>query len=1107
MLPISALVDPVDRSVLTSFEPVDLTVRAEAFDGLKEILITLDGASLTSFTFPDNSVTGYLGATTWTPAPDLPDGAHVLLSAASDWAGHVQTELYTTTVYLDTLPPAVDVSPTVLTTTHRISNWGVELGGPVSDLAGIRDVQVALQDGSGLPGPIAGPLQSQSETWKPASVEGERWSFPWRLDGRPDGVTTPVLVQATDLGGHSVQAAREVTVDVVPPTAITMTVSYINSSGALTPVLPGQTIYNSPNSSLQITWTPASDGSGLRGYYAGLSQDDPPEPGDLTLVGPEGPLQVSQHTEEARMYYAYVAAEDAHGNLSWNKLGPFYVDSPLTPDLIAMPLNPDGSTPGSVYHGWMDSGESQIGFNRILSETVPLGLSLNSSQKFYLSWDAAALRIAWVGANWDSEGDMFVYLKTGSGGGTNQALNPYAATLGDTLTLPFSADTLVWVSDSQTARMLRWNGSAWADALPGGLPPETFRFTTNAPASLTDLYLPFSLLGIADPASTPLDVIAFGSQEQALRLWTVHPVINPHDSPILSRLLLMLPDQHNLVMRNAFHWDNLGLGQSPNRSRFLDVDVRGVLRANPRGIFSNSRWYGTYLAQLLQAGRSAQLVGDGRLVNYTIYYFNLGGAARPEGRLTLRITTTGSMVLPGGTPITKADGTQGYTQEIDLGPITPGSRGSADFQGIVSYNETQLQYELCRRQNPGSPDACQALHDLADSAGIEADLVATLTEESVFNHFTIEHPLVIDPPQDVRITSRQDEPSSGLQAARQVALSAVPARVAGRVEAAPPILLRGGLNTLEGSAYDPSGVSEVTVQVLDPNGDTADTSCSVDGPKSGRWSCEVSLPGSPDGTRYFARARAMNPFDYTSEWSFWRVLMIDAIPPTVTLDPDSESALTQDVLGPAQTTLSGGIQDNSMVKSVELCLSPIVYLKGRQLDRPTADLSCREVELNANSILTGTWSTSLPIPQGVDYASQTLSLFGLDAAGNRSDEPLERAFWFDTVPPSVTVSTQVSTIPLGAYTAQPTPILAGTAEDGSGQVELAVRMSSEAGGTQRIVIPVEAGAWSFMPEISKTGVYSLSIEARDPAGNLRTLGAWTLQVSTSYLYWMPAVFH
>ncbi len=235
--------------------------------------------------------------------------------------------------------------------------------------------------------------------------------------------------------------------------------------------------------------------------------------------------------------------------------------------------------------------------------------------------------------------------------------------------------------------------------------------------------------------------------------------------------------------------------------------------------------------------------------------------------------------------------------------------------------------------------------------------------------------------------------------------------------------------------------------------------------------------------------------------------MIDAIPPTVTLDPDSESALSLGVLGPAQTTLSGEIQDNAMVKSVDLCLSPVVYLKGRQLDRPAADPSCREVELNANSILTGTWSTTLTIPQGVDYASQTLSIFGLDAAGNRSDEPLERAFWFDTEPPSVTVTTQVSTVALGAYTTQPIPILAGTAEDGSGQVELAVRMRSEAGGTQRIVVPLEAGAWSFMPEISKAGAYSLSVEARDSAGNLTSLGAWTLQVSTSYLYWMPAVFH
>jgi len=75
--------------------------------------------------------------------------------------------------------------------------------------------------------------------------------------------------------------------------------------------------------------------------------------------------------------------------------------------------------------------------------------------------------------------------------------------------------------------MLRWDGAAWFEALPGGLGPEYFRFTAHAPKSVTDLYLPFALLGIGDPATTPLDLVAFGSQEQALRLWLCSPSSTP----------------------------------------------------------------------------------------------------------------------------------------------------------------------------------------------------------------------------------------------------------------------------------------------------------------------------------------------------------------------------------------------------------------------------------------------------------------------------------------------------------------------------------------------------------------------------------------------------
>jgi hypothetical protein len=310
----------------------------------------------------------------------------------------------------------------------------------------------------------------------------------------------------------------------------------------------------------------------------------------------------------------------------------------------------------------------------------------------------------------------------------------------------------------------------------------------------------------------------------------------------------------------------------------------------------------------------------------------------------------------------------------------------------------------------------------------------------------------------------------------------------------PPIFVHTGTNILEGSAVDPSGVDSVQVQILDPSGDTTDTTCVVNAPKSGVWSCFIDVPEAPDETLYFARARATNAFGYTSNWSGWRVLVVDTLPPTVSLDIASQSILSNTVLGPADTLLSGQIQDNAQVRSVDFCLS-----------QPGEGESCYEVELSENNGQTGAWSAILHVPLGVDNDSQALFLYGYDAAGNRSDQPYEQTFRFDTVPPSVTITTQLSVISPADYFINPQPILAGTASDGSGQVEIVVRMTSAGGGAQRTVIPVNNNQWSYLPEISAAGVYSLSLQARDAAGNLTSLGSWTLQVGDFYRYWFPLI--
>jgi hypothetical protein len=220
------------------------------------------------------------------------------------------------------------------------------------------------------------------------------------------------------------------------------------------------------------------------------------------------------------------------------------------------------------------------------------------------------------------------------------------------------------------------------------------------------------------------------------------------------------------------------------------------------------------------------------------------------------------------------------------------------------------------------------------------------------------------------------------------------------------------------------------------------------------------------------------------------------LPPIVSLDETSQAALTATVVGPGRFMLSGLIEDNNQVSRVEICNHPASVV---------SSVSCKPVELAASYVVTGTWSTTLLFPLGVDYTSQTLSFFGWDAAGNRSTLPLENTVWFDTMAPKVTVTTRLPSISLPAYSANPQPILGGTASDGSGHVEIVVRITAPGFGAQRTVVPVQNNQWSYIPKINATGKYSLSLQARDTAGNLTSFGSWTLEVTDGYKLWLPVI--
>jgi hypothetical protein len=371
----------------------------------------------------------------------------------------------------------------------------VFLTGVVTDIVGLDQVETN-RDGEG---------------WVRVAHDGTTWRARWTHDdSASDHVTYTVSVRGVDLVSRTAQTTETITFDVVPPASVTSTLSYREDAFpfAERSVTPGQVITD--GHTLRTTWTPSSDGAGVSGYYVGWMTAPTGTAGLSHTIHSGTPVySFTRVISEAQVVYAHVVPVDNHGNRREQAQGPVYVDSPYTPDIIALG---QGGTP--TYHGWMDSGCSLMGVDRRVESHAFDGASLSEEQRFYTTWNGDALRMAWEGANWNYEGDLFVYFDTTPGGATT-LYNPYTATMTDTtiylpgnlppvdtstwpefeevrytqlitslLSQAMQADYLLWVDDA-TATLMSWNGSAWTTDRT--LDGESYQRNDG----ITDFYLPF----------------------------------------------------------------------------------------------------------------------------------------------------------------------------------------------------------------------------------------------------------------------------------------------------------------------------------------------------------------------------------------------------------------------------------------------------------------------------------------------------------------------------------------------------------------------------------------------------------------------------------------
>lgn len=196
-----------------------------------------------------------------------------------------------------------------------------------------------------------------------------------------------------------------------------------------------------------------------------------------------------------------------------------------------------------------------------------------------------------------------------------------------------------------------------------------------------------------------------------------------------------------------------------------------------------------------------------------------------------------------------------------------------------------------------------------------------------------------------------------------------------------------------------------------------------------------------------------------------------------------DQALADGLLGPDELVLSGSVADNRQARGVAICL-----------DGATGT-ACREGLATPGTQASGTWIFDLaPLVEG-DGIQQTLAIYGVDGAGNRSATPLMRSYRVDTVAPQLEVTGAVAQVPVVDYLPPRAgkPVLSGRVSDGSGVASLAVRIDEPGGASRWDTVAVENGNWQYTPRLSVAGVYHLMVEARDLAGNRVAAGPFRLE--------------
>ncbi|MCB9445852.1 MAG: tandem-95 repeat protein, partial [Ardenticatenaceae bacterium] len=442
------------------------------------------------------------------------DSYSSVTAVAEDKAGNVTSDSSLSFTVTGTAAPD-NTAPNLTIAQPVDGSWVTRIvtftGTAVDSGSGIAFVEVSVDGGS---------------TWRPATVSGSDWSLVWEGPEDEAFVSYPAWVRATDHAGNVTSTPLQFTIDEVAPAGLLpMTFNFAEGS------------HFDAVTNLDMNWQPPIDASGIMTTLLTVDQISDTIPLDV-VVGTTAVASLNANGD----WYAHLAAVDAAGNAVLYHYGPWHVgiNQGLAFGQRQQSIIIDGyvdvaNNEWQLATEYLDDDERTIG--------SPVTYSPGDQQSFLTTWDANNIFMAWRGAWWTLDGELWIYINSGAGG-SNQMIQPLASAPG--AGLPFDADYAVQITDPLTGTLWEYSGG-WQVSV------QDWAFAQGSSGD-TEIRLP--LFGTSN-----LETLAFGLGDDG-NIWAIFPATNALNPVVAAAPAPTLAGLDGIMAVapsgwQTYHWDDI----------------------------------------------------------------------------------------------------------------------------------------------------------------------------------------------------------------------------------------------------------------------------------------------------------------------------------------------------------------------------------------------------------------------------------------------------------------------------------------------------------------------------------------------------------------------